>query len=227
MLAIQNIHFTYGNKPVLSDLSLSIPDGEIHGILGPNGSGKTTFFRLVTGWLKPHDGSIAWQGQPLSKRQTAFLETEPYFYPYLKGMEYLRLIRDAPEQIEKWNQLLDLPLEELTDNYSTGMQKKLAFLGTLLQERPVLILDEPFNGVDYAGNEVMMAIIRRQGVLKGATLISSHILSTLTHVCSRISLLGNGKILQTFEREDFAALEAGVREETGILLDKIMEAGQE
>lgn len=227
MLEIKELYFSYEKKPTLGNFNLSVPAGEIHGILGPNGAGKTTLFRLVAGWLKPGAGAITWHDQPLAKRQTAFLETEPYFYPYLKGMEYLRLIRDAPELIEKWNQLLDLPLEELTDNYSTGMQKKLAFLGTLLQDRPVLILDEPFNGVDFAGNEVMMAIIQRQGALKGATLISSHVLSTLTRVCDKISLLGNGQIVQTFDRADFAALESKVRDDTGELLDKIMKSGFE
>ena len=103
------------------------------------------------------------------------------------------------------------------------MQKKLAFIGVLLQNRPILILDEPFNGVDLAGNEMMMAVIRRRRNNKGITLISSHILHTLTHVCDRISLLDNGQITQTFELKDFAALEKLVREETRTLLDKTLE----
>lgn len=207
---------------MLENLSLEVPAGEIHGILGPNGAGKTTLFRLVAGWIKPLEGTIHCDGKPLSKRDTAFLETDPYFYPYLKGSEYLRLICDDRKKIETWNKLFDLPLDELVDDYSTGMQKKLAFTGVLLQERPVLILDEPFNGVDFAGNEVMMAVIRRSGMLKGATLISSHILNTLTRVCNRISLLGDGRILQTFERQEFDALEAKVRDDTSGLLDEVL-----
>ena len=227
MLTISHLEYAYGEKQVLTDLSLDIPGGEIHGILGPNGAGKTTLFRLVTGWLKPHSGSIRWEEAPLAKRQTAFLETDPYFYPYLTGLEYLRLIRDDPARIQQWNQLFDLPLDELADNYSTGMQKKLAFLGVLLQERPVLILDEPFNGVDFAGNEVMMAVIRRSGVLKSATLVSSHVLQTLTRVCDRISLLKDGRIGETVERPAFADLEARIRSETTGHLDELFEHWRE
>ena len=223
MLRIEQLHYSYGKSQVLNNLSLKVAEGEIHGILGPNGAGKTTLFRLIANWLPAPAGSIAWQSEPVHKRQTAYLETAPYFYPYLKGIEYLRLIQDEPKQIETWNKLFDLPLDDLIDGYSTGMQKKLAFIGVLLQNRPILILDEPFNGVDLAGNEMMMAVIRRRRNNKGITLISSHILHTLTHVCDRISLLDNGQITQTFELKDFAALEKLVREETRTLLDKTLE----
>lgn len=138
-------------------------------------------------------------------------------------MEYLRLIHDEPQQIETWNQLFGLPLDDLVDGYSTGMQKKLAFIGALLQNRPILILDEPFNGVDLAGNEMMMAVIRRLKNRTGITLISSHILHTLTHVCDRISLLNNGQIAQTFEHTNFEGLEHLVRTEAKTLLDKTLE----
>ena len=223
MLQISELEYAYGEKPVLRGLDLEVAAGEIHGILGQNGAGKTTLFRLLAGWLKPQSGTIRWQGQGLAKQQTAFLETDPYFYPYLRGIEYLRLIRDDAIRIEQWSQIFDLPLDELAEEYSTGMQKKLAFLGVLLQERPLLILDEPFNGVDFAGNEVMMAVIRRSGLLKGATLISSHVLQTLTHVCDRISVLKDGAIAHVVERADFPALEAHIRAETTGHLDQLFE----
>lgn len=223
MLTIDQLHYSYGKHPVLEGISMQIPEGELHGVLGPNGAGKTTLFRLIANWLPAPADAITWQGAPVQKRQTAYLETAPYFYPYLKGVEYLRLIRDEPKQIETWNKLFELPLDDLIDGYSTGMQKKLAFIGVLLQNLPILILDEPFNGVDLAGNEMMMAIIRRRRNNKGITLISSHILHTLTHVCDRISLLDNGQITQTFDLKDFAALEKLVREEAHKRLDQTLE----
>lgn len=223
MLAIEQLNYSYGKQQVLNGLNLNVHEGELHGVLGPNGAGKTTLFRLIANWLPASAGTITWQSAPVQKRQTAYLETAPYFYPYLKGVEYLRLIRDEPQQIESWNKLFDLPLDDLIDGYSTGMQKKLAFIGILLQNRPILILDEPFNGVDLAGNEMMMAVIRRRRNNKGITLISSHILHTLTHVCDRISLLGNGEITQTFELKDFAVLENLVQEQAKTLLDKTLE----
>lgn len=222
MLTLEGLQFAYGNQPVLRHLDLQVPDGEIHGILGANGAGKTTLFRLLAGWLAPDAGDIRWNGQPLTKRQIAFLETDPYFYPYLKGVEYLRLIRDDQMAIEQWNQLFGLPLHHLVDEYSTGMQKKLAFIGTLLQQRPVLILDEPFNGVDLAGNEMMMAVLRRQEIRSGAMVIASHILSTLTQTCQRISILSGGQIRQTFTREAFDDLEKQVQADASNQLDHIL-----
>ena len=223
MLRIEQLTYSYGKKQVLDSLSVQVAEGEIHGILGSNGAGKTTLFRLVANWLPSPPGAITWQEQAMHKHQTAYLETAPYFYPYLKGSEYLRLIRNEPEQIQQWNQLFNLPLNDLVDGYSTGMQKKLAFIGVLLQDRPIVILDEPFNGVDLAGNEMMMAVIRRRRNNAGIILISSHILHTLTHVCDRISLLDHGHITQTFEQKDFDTLEKLVRQETRTLLDKTLE----
>lgn len=222
MFTIRNLSFAYGRKPVLNNLDLQLPGNEVHGILGPNGAGKTTLFQLIAGALKPPPGTVLWQNQTLHKEQTAFLETNPYFYPYLQGVEYLRLICNDSKAIQQWNRLFDLPLDQLTDGYSTGMQKKLAFIGVLLQKKPVLVLDEPFNGVDFAGNEMMMAVIRRHCKIQGITLIASHILSTLTQVCDRISVLENGRIAQTFEKQDFAAMEAQIRTETDELLDKTL-----
>lgn len=223
MLTIQNLEFAYGRKHVLNGLDLTVPEGEVHGILGHNGAGKTTLFRLVAGWLPAPAGAVRWQGGRLDKRQTAFLETAPYFYPYITGEEYLRLIRPDTEGIRQWNRLFDLPLGELVDHYSTGMQKKLAFLGVLLQQRPVMILDEPFNGVDLSGNELMMAILRRKEALSGTILLSSHVLNTLTQVCDRISILRDGRLEKTVERPDFDQLEAESRQAAENLLQQTLQ----
>ena len=211
-LQINGLSFGYDpNSPVLTALSLEIEAGTRHGILGVNGAGKTTLFQVVSGWQPPSEGVVLWEGAALRREQVAMLDAEPYFYPYMTGLEYLRFLKEDAEQIERWNRLFSLPLDQLAESYSTGMKKKLAFIGVLLQEtRPVLILDEPFNGVDFESNEKMMLILSQNMLSNRTILISSHILPTLMRVCDRISVLRSGNIERTFEKAEFDELETSV-----------------
>jgi ABC-2 type transport system ATP-binding protein len=208
-----NLDFGYRSaEKILNGLSLQLVPGEKHGILGVNGAGKTTLFRLLSGQMKPNAGTITHQDLPLRREQVSFLEAEPYFYPYMTGMEYLRFINDQPDQIERWNSLFDLPLPHYAEEYSTGMKKKLGLIGVLLQEnRPLLILDEPFNGVDFESNEIIMSVLKQNYTSTRTVLISSHILPTLTRICQRISVLQNGCINRTYEQSEFRELEKMVQ----------------
>jgi ABC-2 type transport system ATP-binding protein len=210
---ITNLDFGYRSaEKILNGLSLQLVPGEKHGILGVNGAGKTTLFRLLSGQMKPNAGTITHQDLPLRREQVSFLEAEPYFYPYMTGMEYLRFINDQPDQIERWNSLFDLPLPHYAEEYSTGMKKKLGLIGVLLQEnRPLLILDEPFNGVDFESNEIIMSVLKQNYTSTRTVLISSHILPTLTRICQRISVLQNGCINRTYEQSEFGELEKMVQ----------------
>lgn len=225
MLTIHDLHHAYqSGHPVLQGIQLDMPTGERHGILGPNGAGKTTFFHLVSGQLPVKVGSIHFQEHTLKKEQVSLLEAEPSFYPYMTGMEYLRFFRDDKAAIERWNHIFQLPLNELAEEYSTGMKKKLGLIGVLLQpERPVLILDEPFNGVDYESNEKIMALLEHKATDQRILLISSHILHTLTRVCDRISVLRDGRIARTYDRTQFDELESAVREGVSDEVKKMME----
>jgi ABC-2 type transport system ATP-binding protein len=222
-LHIQDLNFSYKNKaPILRGVHLNVEKGQKHGILGANGAGKTTLFRLITGWL-PNQGKVLWSGHAIQSSEVAFLEAEPYFYPYMTGLEYLRFIRDDREKIGHWNAIFNLPLEQYAEEYSTGMKKKLALIATLLPERPLMILDEPFNGVDFESNEKSMAILQRGIIKDGTLLISSHILDTLTRVCDHISVLSEGQIIRTYNSGEFAELEAGIRASALSSLDHLME----
>lgn len=220
MLHIHNLHFQYRKgQPVLQGLDLQLTEGERHGIMGANGAGKTTLFHLLAGILPWPKEGVKWHGE---RQSASFLEAEPYFYPYMTGGEYLRFISDRQDAIERWNRLFELPLEEFADEYSTGMKKKLGLMGVLLQEeRPLLILDEPFNGVDYESNEKMMAVLEHGPPGQRTVLISSHILPTLTRVCDRISVLKEGRIARTYTREAFAELEAQVKSDMERIIQTI------
>jgi ABC-2 type transport system ATP-binding protein len=208
MLEIKNLSSGYGQNIVLKDLHLQCNVGEIHGILGWNGAGKTTFFNTIFGFLPKKDGEINFNHQPLSKEQVSYLETENYFYPYLRGREYLQLLGGEHNLlIQQWADIFELPLDALVDTYSTGMSKKLAIAGVILQERPVLLFDEPFNGIDLESSEKLLFILEKLKKSGKTILLSSHILPSLTSVCSKISVLQNGRFQQTFVPEQYGALE--------------------
>lgn len=211
MIKLKDIAFSYGEEFILKDLNLNLALGKIHGILGPNGAGKTTLFKLITNQLSLVEGSISVDDKALKREDISYLETSNYFYPYIKGKEYLDLLNQNASDIEQWNALFNLPLEELVDTYSTGLKKKLAFLGILLQERKLIILDEPFNGVDIESNEKLFQIIKSLSSHGKTILISSHILSSLTNMCDDISTLENKNISKTYFPDEFPVLKAKMK----------------
>jgi len=212
MLEIRQLFVRYGSKEVLGDLNLQWEAGQIHGFIGLNGSGKTTFFKALYQMI-PYEGQVFWQGVPLQRKDMAWLETHNYFYHYITGAEYLQLLapNDKPVlDLTPWTQLLDLPLDQLVDGYSTGMKKKIALLGLLQQRKPLLLLDEPFNGVDMESCRLFEMLF--QGLKqKGYTLIiTSHILDTLINTCDDAYLLQGGKIAQTFNKNQLADMDSHV-----------------
>ncbi|MEM1320934.1 MAG: ATP-binding cassette domain-containing protein [Bacteroidota bacterium] len=229
MLRIENLLVAYGDNIVLKNLRIQFAEGEIHGVLGMNGTGKTTFFNTLYGFVPSQQGQCLYQDQPVQNRSIAYLETHNYFYPYMNGREYLRLLSlSNPDfAIDEWNLIFDLPLEVLVENYSTGMKKKLAFLGMLALDRPILILDEPFNGVDIESNEKIYQILKRIKGQGKIILLSSHIISSLTGICDRISYLSGGHFARTYLREEYAELELLikelVRQQIDPTLDRLME----
>ncbi len=214
MLKINDLSVSFGDHRVLDHLNLECLKGELHGILGMNGAGKTTLFRTIYGFKKKDDGDCIFENSSVRSRTIGFLETENYFYSYMKGQEYLDLLSNAEVKfdIEKWNQIFNLPLNDLIDTYSTGMKKKLTFLGVMALDRPILILDEPFNGVDVESNEKIFQILQRLKTRGKVILLSSHILSSLTSICDKISFLKDGVIAKTYSRDEFPLLESELRE---------------
>ncbi len=188
MLNIRDLCFSFDKKNIFTNLNLSFETGEVTGIVGKNGVGKTTLFRIMSQIYSMQGGSIELDGKSLKSFQVAFMPTEPYFYPLMKGKEYLSIVssdRKEKAESESYAAMLDLPLEELIDNYSTGMRKKLAFSALFALEKPVIILDEPYNGVDLESNEMMKHIIKTNHKNR-IVLFSSHILSTITDVSHSI-----------------------------------------
>ena len=209
MLNINGLHFTFGQKTIFTDLSLSFSSGQITGIIGKNGVGKTTLFRIIAGIYRLQKGEIMWDGKKLHPSDIAFMPTEPYFYPFMKGMEYLDIVANSEKEKKisvDYASVLDLPLDELVDNYSTGMRKKLAFAALFALTKPIIILDEPYNGVDLESNEMIKHIIKTNKIDK-IVILSSHILSTITDISQQIYHITDGGHVTFYENNRFNKLE--------------------
>lgn len=215
MISISNLHTSYdGKQDVLNGLDLQLQEGRIHGIVGLNGSGKTTLLNCLFGFVKPDSGELLLRNSRLTKNEIAYLQTENYFYPNITGNEYLSLFIKADFDTNEWNQLFSLPLDHLIEEYSTGMRKKLALLGILKKDKPIIVLDEPFNGLDIESSRIVRSVLLKLKKNGTTIIVTSHILETLTNMCDHIHLLENGMITSSKEQDEFEEL-------SKILFDKI------
>jgi ABC-2 type transport system ATP-binding protein len=208
MITIQSLFKSYGKHKVLSDINLTFKKGEISGIVGENGAGKSTLFKCMAG-LESFEGSIEYIGNIL-KNVTGYLPTELFFFSKMTGYEYLQLLcnaRDLKGDNLKTNNIFDLPLNEYAENYSTGMKKKLALTGLLIQKNEVFILDEPFNGVDIHSNIIIQEIILKLKELNKIVVMSSHIFSTLNESCDHLHYLKDGCIKSSVVKGQFEQIE--------------------
>ncbi len=213
MITINNLTISYNKqKEVINNLNLSLEEGCIHGIVGLNGAGKTTFLNTLYGLKKPDSGSITLKEKKINKKNVSYLVTENYFYSNITGREYLNLFKNKNFDIEEWNKLFSLPLDSIVDGYSTGMKKKLALLGVLKQDKSILILDEPFNGLDIETCRIIRMILLRLKEKGKTIIITSHIIETLTNLCDYIHYLETGNIKYSKDKDGFSEFEKDVFE---------------
>lgn len=207
MLTINHLHKHYGKIHAVNDLSLEIEAGSVFGILGPNGSGKTTTLGMLLGVIQPDSGSFAWFGQvdsspvvlAASRKQIGAILETPIFYPYLSAVENLKIVAQIKgvryERIDAVLRTVDL-LERKDDkfkNYSLGMKQRLAIASALLADPQVLILDEPTNGLDPQGIAEIRSLIG-QIAQRGKTIIlASHLLDEVQKVCTHFAVLKRGR----------------------------------
>jgi len=236
ILEINNLSKNYGSLQAVRNISFSINKGEVYGLLGPNGSGKTTTLAVIMGVLNANGGDFAWFGQALQKeaRQKigALIET-PNFYPYLTLFENLQIvakIKNASE--ESINNALGVAnlLKRKHTNFGTlslGMKQRMAIASVLIGDPEVLVLDEPTNGLDPEGFAEVRNIIQLQAA-KGKTIIlASHILDEVEKVCSHVAILksgeliSNGKVGELLTTEDIVYIQGENQDELFTVLDSI------
>lgn len=206
ILATDNLHKTYGRITAVDRLNLNIERGSVFGLLGPNGSGKTTTLGMILGVTRPTSGSYSWFGEAPAARQRrrigAILE-KPNFYPTITGYKNLQIackIKQVDEsRIPEVIDQVDLTGRE-HDNfrtYSLGMKQRLAIASALLNHPEVLILDEPTNGLDPQGIAEIRALISSIATSGKTIILASHLLDEVQKVCNQFAILRKGKLIHT------------------------------
>ena len=206
-----NLSRRYGLFAAVSSLDLKVGAGEIFALLGPNGAGKTTTLRMLMGVLQPSGGTARINGldcaadRAVIQRHVGYLPDEPVFYDYLTGREIVHFVGEmrgySPTEVTRralplWDRLrLAGDLDEYAVNYSHGMKKKLAAVCALLHAPPVLILDEPTNGLDPLTTRTMHEIIRERAAAGACVLFSTHLLDQAEKLCDRVGILHKGRLV--------------------------------
>lgn len=211
VLSTQQLTKNFGRLCAVNHLDLQVKRGEVFGMLGPNGSGKTTTLGMLMGVVNPTAGNFSWFGQPpthhIRKKIGAVLE-HPIFYPYLSGqknLELMALIKEAPvTNIPKVLELVELS-DRKSDKYKTyslGMKQRLAIASALLNDPIVLILDEPTNGLDPMGIAEIREIIKRIASDGKTIILASHMLDEVQKVCSHFAILRKGNLVHSGPVDD-------------------------
>lgn len=212
VLEIVNLSLRYGSHEVLKNVQLKLTSGMLYGLVGINGSGKTSFFNSITGLIS-HSGNVMLDGRPMLTRDVAFLESSIYAYPNMTGRDYLLLfaVNNPSFNPGQWNAVFGLPLDEYISNYSSGMQKKLGIMGILALDRKVILLDEPFNALDLEAVELLKQLLPELKKKDKIIIVSSHILETLTETCDYLLYLEQGQIDSVFEKSRFNELHTYIK----------------
>jgi ABC-type multidrug transport system ATPase subunit len=204
VLSIDHLTKNYGKIKAVNDLSLEVNAGSVFGILGPNGSGKTTTLGAILGIIRPDAGSYRWfegkYGVDERLHIGALLET-PNFYPYLDAVKNLEIVAHIKKvknpQIERWLEVVNL-FERRHSNFRTfsfGMKQRLGIAAALIDDPEVLIFDEPTNGLDPQGIAEVRDIVQRIAVEGKTIIMASHILDEVEKVCSHVAIIKRGNLL--------------------------------
>lgn len=213
MLEIKNLTVRYGEKTAVDGLTLTIGKGEICAFIGHNGAGKTTTIKAVAGILKFSEGEIIIDGnsvksEPLEcKKKIAYIPDNPDLYEFMTGIGYLNFISDIfkvpadvrKERIEKYADSLELKndLGSQISSYSHGMKQKLALISALIHNPKLIILDEPFVGLDPKAAHSLKEIMRSHCENGGAIFFSTHVLDVAEKLCDKVAIIKNGKLVKT------------------------------
>jgi ABC-2 type transport system ATP-binding protein len=224
MLELRNVTKRFRGIAAVDDVTFSAQPGEVTGYLGPNGSGKSTTMKMITGLLQPTSGKILFAGKPIEadfmayKQRLGYVPEEPYLYSHLSGLEYLGMV----------GQLRDLPARATADcidgllrlfalhgdrhvpisSYSKGMRQKVLLSAALLHNPDLLLLDEPFSGLDVGTGLVLRSLIQELAARGKVVLFSSHELETVERVSSHVVILHRGKVVADDSIESLRTLMA-------------------
>ena len=218
MLDIKNLTKVYGNKKAVDNLTLHIAPGEICGFIGHNGAGKTTTLKSVAGILQFDEGEITIGGrsviaEPLEcKRQIAYIPDNPDIYEFMTGIQYLNFIADIfgideterKERIEKYAQLFELTddLTATVASYSHGMKQKLAVISAWIHNPKLIIMDEPFVGLDPKAAHLLKEMMKEACSEGSAIFFSTHVLEVAEKLCDKVAVIKGGRLIRSGSMEE-------------------------
>ena len=218
MLKIEHLTKTYGEKRAVDDLSLHIQPGEIYGFIGHNGAGKTTTLKACCGILQFDNGDITIDGisvkdDPVDcKRKLAYIPDNPDLYEFMTGIQYLNFISDIFDvgsadrkyRIRHYADAFELTadLAQPISAYSHGMKQKLAIISALVHEPKLIIMDEPFVGLDPKASHLLKSIMRELCDKGSAIFFSTHVLEVAEKLCDKVAIIKNGKLIKSGTMEE-------------------------
>ena len=217
MLTSEALTKVFGTKTAVDQVSLSLEPGHIYAMLGPNGSGKTTWMKMAAGLCKPTFGSVSFNGEPVgvrSRASIAYMSTEPYFYPWMTIRDVGNYYQDffADFSMLRYSELLarfELDEKLKTKALSSGMMAKAKIAVTLARDAKVWMLDEPFNGIDLLARDRIKECIIESAAEDKLLLLSSHLVEEMEAIADRAVFLREGQLVKTVDVEES-------RNETGL-----------
>ena len=218
MLQIQHLTKAYGDKKAVDDLSLHIAPGEIYGFIGHNGAGKTTTLKSVVGILQFDAGTVTIDGTDLKadplacKRKLAYIPDNPDLYDYMTGIKYLSFIADVfgvdaqtrRERIRTYADTFELTgdLAQPIAAYSHGMKQKLAIIAAWLHDPRLIVMDEPFVGLDPKAAHTLKGMMRQVCDNGGAIFFSTHVLEVAEKLCDKVAIIKGGRLIRSGTMEE-------------------------
>ena len=218
MLEINGLSKSYGSHKAVDNLSMRIANGEIHGFIGHNGAGKTTTLRSIAGIMQFEEGTITIDGhsikeEPLAcKKIMAYIPDNPDLYEFMSGIQYLNFIADIfgvdvstrDERIHRYMDLFEITnvLDDAISSYSHGMKQKLAIVSAWIHEPKLILMDEPFVGLDPKASHILKQMMREFCDQGNAILFSTHVLEVAEKLCDRVAIIKDGKLIRSGTMED-------------------------
>lgn len=218
MLEINGLSKSYGSHKAVDNLSMRIANGEIHGFIGHNGAGKTTTLRSIAGIMQFEEGTITIDGhsikdEPLAcKKIMAYIPDNPDLYEFMSGIQYLNFIADIfgvdektrDEKIHRYTDLFEITnvLDDAISSYSHGMKQKLAIVSAWIHEPKLILMDEPFVGLDPKASHILKQMMREFCDQGNAILFSTHVLEVAEKLCDRVAIIKDGKLIRSGTMEE-------------------------
>ena len=218
MLEINGLSKSYGSHKAVDNLCMRIANGEIHGFIGHNGAGKTTTLRSIAGIMQFEEGTIMIDGhsikeEPLAcKKIMAYIPDNPDLYEFMSGIQYLNFIADIfgvdistrDERIHRYTDLFEITnvLDDAISSYSHGMKQKLAIVSAWIHEPKLILMDEPFVGLDPKASHILKQMMREFCDQGNAILFSTHVLEVAEKLCDRVAIIKDGKLIRSGTMED-------------------------